>query len=354
MDLATSLVIAVSLTLLLSGLCSILEAMILSTTTAEIEALKQSHPRRGMMLDRFKTDIEETTSAILSLNTIANTLGATLVGGLAAQLFGEGSHISLIYFPIGMTIGILLFSEVIPKNAGVLYRPSLQPLLVFPLHWVRILMRPVSIACRAMVRVVIPQPRNTEDPDREILLLAERSAKEGDLSENERKMITNALHLDAVLIGQIMTPRTVVTALEKSLTVDEVLKDFKVIPFARLPVYDEVIDEIVGIVRRRDILTSKADGRGNTTLEQLKGEALFIPENANGAAALQTFLNNHQQLAVVVDEYGSVSGVVTMQDIIEYLLGQEIFEHDDVAIDMRELAMKNREKLRQQKLREKT
>jgi len=344
MDLLTTLVIAIAATLLLSGLCSILEAMLLSTTTAEIEALKKQYPWRGEKLDLYKAEIDETSSAILSLNTIANTLGATMVGGLAAQLFGEGSRASLVYFPIGMTLGILLFSEVIPKNAGVIYRPKLQPILIFPLYAVRLIMTPVSRACGTFVRWILPRPVDSSDPDQEILLLAERRANEGDLTEHEHQMITNALHLDEVLTSQIMTPRTVVTALQKDQTVDEVLVDFRNIPFARLPVYDETIDQVTGVVRRRDILTAKADGDDETRIADLQQDALFIPENASGAAALQTFLHNHQQIAIVVDEYGSVAGVVTMEDIIEYLLGQEIFEHDDVAVDMRELAMRQREK----------
>ncbi len=335
------LVLAVGFTVSVSALCSVLEAMILSTTTTEIEGLKQRHPILGVRLESFKFEIEETTSAILSLNTIANTAGASISGALAATALGEEN---VVYFSAALVLGILIFSEVIPKNVGVLYRPALQPILIFPLHWIRVLMLPISFLCKAAVRFFVkPQPSN-ETPDEEILLLAEKSAKDGDLTESERRMITNALSLDNILVSEIMTPRTVVTALEKGTPVEEVIRDFKNIPFARIPVYRENIDDIEGVVRRRDILARMADGEGEqVTIGDLMYETIFIPENATVSDALQIFLKNHQQLGVVVDEYGSVAGVLTMEDVMESILGQEIFEHDDVAIDMRELARKKSE-----------
>ncbi len=332
------LFLAVAFTIMVSALCSILEAMILSTTTTEIEGLKLRHPRSGRFLEHFKMDIEETTSAILSLNTIANTAGASISGALAATALGEEN---VIYFSSALVLAILIFSEVIPKNIGVLYRPALQPVLVYPLHWIRVLMLPVSFLCKLTVRFFVrPRPSN-ETPDEEILLLAEKSAKDGDLTESERRLISNALRLDTIPVSKIMTPRTVVTALEKSTSVAEVVRDFKNIPFARIPVYEESIDEIVGVVRRRDLLATAADGKADTTtVGELTFETVYVPENATASDALQIFLKNHQQLSIVVDEYGSVAGVLTMEDVMESILGQEIFEHDDLAVDMRELARK--------------
>lgn len=340
---------AVAFTIFISALCSLLEAMILSTTTAEIEALKRSYPVRGKMLETYKLDIEETSSAILSLNTIANTAGASISGALAASALGEAN---VIYFSGGLVLGILIFSEVIPKNMGVIYRPNLQPLLVFPLQWVRWVMTPVSYLCKSTIRFFVRYRPNAEHPEEEILLLASKSAQEGDLTESEKTMISNALSLDDIPISEIMTPRTVMTSLEEALLVEEVFRDFKNIPFARIPVYREEIDEMVGVVRRRDLLSAMARGEGQKSVGELMSDALFIPENAVAADALQIFLKNNQQLAIVVDEYGSVAGVLTMEDIMESILGQEIFEHDDVAIDMRELARKKSEARKKRNLRE--
>ncbi|MFP4353107.1 MAG: hemolysin family protein [Puniceicoccaceae bacterium] len=331
------LILAVGCTICVSALCSVLEAMILSSTTTEIEGLKRRHPLIGRRLEKFKCEIEETTSAILSLNTIANTAGASISGALAATTLGEQN---VIYFSSALVLGILIFSEVIPKNIGVLYRPVLQPVLVFPLHWIRVLMLPASSICKVTVRLLVKARPSNETPDEEILLLAERSAKEGDLSENERRMIVNALNLDSVTVNKIMTPRTVVTALDRETPIEEVVRDFKNIPFARIPVYSDNIDEIIGVVRRRDLLGQVAEGNGTRTVGDLAHETVFIPEAATASDALQIFLKKHQQLGIVVDEYGSVAGVLAMEDVMESILGQEIFEDDDVAVDMRELARK--------------
>lgn len=344
-----ALILAVSFTVLISALCSILEAMILSTTTTEIEGLKQRNPRAGIRLERYKLDIEETTSAILSLNTIANTAGASISGALAATALGEHN---VIYFSSALVLGILIFSEVIPKNIGVLYKPALQPVLVHPLSWIRALMRPVSFLCKITVRFFVRQRPSGETPDEEILLLTEKSAKDGDLTESERRLISNALRLDTIPVSNIMTPRTVMTALEKDTSVGEVVRDFKNIPFARIPVYKENIDEITGVVRRRDLLSAAAEGKNEDKVGDLAFETVFIPENANASDALQIFLKNHLQLGIVVDEYGSVSGVLTMEDVMESILGQEIFEPDDVAIDMRDLARKKKEARRKRRPRE--
>jgi Hemolysins and related proteins containing CBS domains len=151
-------------------------------------------------------------------------------------------------------------------------------------------------------------------------------------------MINNALSLDELLVNEIMTPRTVVHAIDDEETIGSLFSKIKDIPFARIPVYHDQTDNITGIVRRRDILTAKANDEDNRLIADLANEALFIPDNAAASDALQTFLKHHQQLAIAVDEFGSMSGVISMEDVIEHIIGQEIFEHDDPAVDMRELA----------------
>lgn len=357
MDPALLFPIAVAFTLGVSAFCSMLEAMILSTTTAEIEGLKQRAPLRGAMLERFKEEIEATSSAILTLNTVANTLGATVTGVLAAALW-SGSNPAIVSWvvPISMTLGILVLSEILPKNIGVVYRPALQPILIYPLAGVRWITGPVSIFAGRMVRMVTGTRSMSDDngDEEEIKLLAERSAEEGNLTAAEMAIITNALSLDDLRVHEIMTPRTVVEAVDASETIAVAFERWSNIPFARLPVYEESIDKVVGLVRRRELLKAKAEGRETTTMRELMHEVTFVPEHASGIHALQQFLRNHQQLAVVVDEFGSVSGVISMEDMMEHLLGQEIFEKDDVAIDMRELA-RRRERVRiRKRQREKT
>lgn len=331
-------ILAVTFTISVSALCSILEAMILSTTTAEIESLKKSHAKRGERLEKYKLEIEETSSAILSLNTIANTLGATMVGGLAVKIWADSSNVLFNVSAI-MAVAILFISEIIPKNVGVLYRASLQPWLIYPLAWICTIMTPISRIVGILVKVLLKPTQDSEtDSDEEIMLLAEKSAKEGTLTSNEREVINNALQLDEILVEEIMTPRTVAYLIDDQETIGSLFTHTRNIPFARIPVYHEQSDNITGIVRRRDLLSAKAEDKDNLKIAELIHEPVFVPENATADDALQTFLKTHQQLGIVVDEYGTMSGVVTMEDVIEHIIGQEIYEDDDPAVDMRDLA----------------
>ena len=336
--MASQLVIAVILTIGVSAICSILEAMVLSVTTAEIENLKKTSPKRGNLLERYRSEIDETSSAILSLNTIANTLGATLSGGLAEKTFGDGSN-SILLFAGGMTLGILFFSEILPKNLTVIYRSDMLAFLVPPLVIVRFIMSPFSKACKFTMRAMVqPKQKSSEEDEEEIILLARKGAKEGTLSADESDWVTNALRLDGVKVSEIMTPRTVMLTLEQNLTVENVFDQYPNVPFARIPLYSDNIDYITGIVRRRDLHNAMVEERGQTLLKDLALQPLFVPENASADKALQLLLAQHCQLSITVDEFGSVAGVLALEDIIESILGQEIFEHDDLAVDMRELA----------------
>lgn len=335
-------VTAVALTILVSFLCSMTEALILSSTTAEIESLKRDRPKRGRLLEEFRHNLDRTISTILTLNTIANTLGATIVGALGTRLFGDAA---LGVISGGLTFAILILAEVIPKNLGVVYRHALQPHVVYPLLWAQRALLPIIWFCQQVVRFVIRKKADSHAADREIILLAEKGAQEGTLSRSESSIITNALSLDDVRVGEIMTPRVVVTALPRNATVGEVFRDHPNIPFARLPVYGKNMDDIVGLVRRRDLLNAKANDRDLETVEKLMQEVQFVPETVTVEQALQQLLKTHQQIAVVVDEFGTTTGVVSMEDIMEHILGREIFEKDDVAVDMRELARTKTQRL---------
>ena len=344
-------ILAVVLTLGLSFCCSLLEAMILSTTTAEVEALKNSRPIRGQLLEQFKHNLDGTISTILTLNTAANTLGALLIGAMASRLFGD-TAIGIISG--GLTLCILIFSEVIPKNLGVIYRVQLQPHSVYPLLWSHRLVFPISWFCRWIVRFVIGKKTADHAADREITLLAAKGAQEGTLSRSESSIITNALTLDNVRVGAVMTPRNVVTALPRNATVGEVFRDYPNIPFARIPVYHKNLDDIVGLVRRRDLLKAKANDQDFELVEKLMQDVQFLPETVTVAQALQQFLKSHQQLGVVVDEFGATAGVISMEDVMEHILGHEIFEKDDVAVDMREFARtKNQRQTKAKKVEKK-
>jgi CBS domain containing-hemolysin-like protein len=330
------LFIAIFITIGVSAFCSLLEAMILSTTTTDIETLKKRNPRLGRLLEHYREDIEETSSAILTLNTIANTLGAVLVGGIATRIFGDAA---LGVVSGGMTFAILIFSEIIPKNLGIHYRSKLQPILVLPLGGVRKILKPVTCLTNGLVRVLLRKPKG--EPNRaglEILLLAERSARKGQLDPSEFNLISNALSLGSVKINEIMTPRPVVVGVPEDESLRDLLHRMRTIRFGRIPVYDGDIDHVTGVVRRRDILHAVALGEGHKLVRDLRQDAIYFPEFTSVADALQTLLAAHQRMGIVLDEFGACAGVVTIEDITEHLIGREIYETDDVAIDMRELA----------------
>ena len=330
------LIFAVAVTLTVSFVCSLFEALVLSTTIAEIEALKKTRPRRGERLEMIRQGLDETISAILTLNTIANGLGSVVIGALGAKLFE--SERTLVLFTIAFGAVLLVGAEVLPKTIGVVYRRTLQPIVVYPLWWIRRSLKPITWACNAIVHTMVRSASHAHRSDEEIILLAEHGARHGTLSQSESSIIANALSLDDVRVAALMTPRTVVTALRKSATVGEVFREFPNLPFGRMPVYGRNLDDIVGLVRRRDLLKAKANDQDLALVETLMHETHFVPETATAANALQVFMKTHQQLLVVVDEFGATAGVVTMEDLMEHLLGAEIFEKDDLAVDMRELA----------------
>lgn len=327
--------VAIVLTVGTSFLCSLFESIVLSTTIAEIEALKRTRPRRGALLETLKREIDATISAILTLNTVANSLGSVTVGALAVHFYGGSTVVAI---SVGFGAVLLVFSEVLPKNIGVAHRRELQPLVVYPIGWLRRVLFPVTWLCALVVRPFVGPPAKLHGSDEEIILLAARGAKEGTLSVSESNIIANALSLDNVRVSEIMTPRTVVTALNRSSSVAEVFKEQPTLGFGRMPVYGKNLDDIVGIVRSRDLLKAKAADQDAGLVEHFMQEAQFIPETATVGNALQVSLKTHNKLLVVVDEFGSTAGVVTMEDVIEHLLGREIFDKDDVAVDMRELA----------------
>jgi CBS domain containing-hemolysin-like protein len=331
----TALLLSVAFTLGMSFCCSLLEAMFLSTTSADVESLKAKHPRRGKLFEDSRENMDETISAILTLSTISSTLGAVMVGGIATKVFGS-SALGLI--SAVMTITSLIFAEVIPKSLGVAYRAQLQKHSAVLLFWMRRVLRPVTRFCDIIVRPVIRHSPQEEAAQREILLLAEKAARDGTLTGGERDLIHNALSLSSTRVADILTPRNVVIAYDEDLTASEMFAENPTIRFSRMPVYEESLDEISGLVRRRDILHSIATGHGERKLKELKQPVSFVPEMATAANALQTLLSANQQLAAVVDEYGGFVGVVSIEDIVEHLIGREIYEKDDVAVDMRALA----------------
>jgi len=335
------LFITVFLTLFVSAMCSMCEAIILSATPIEVEVIRERSQRKGKILEKMLKNIDETTSAILTANTIANTFGATLSGAMFAELYNSGLLTSYI-FPAFLTVSILFFSEILPKNIGIIYRETILSFIIIPLYWLSIAMRPVARFTRWTLSRITNKRSQSTVRDDEIILLAKKGEEDGMLSSQERDLILNSLALDEVAISEIMTPRTVIMALDEEMTIGEVFKEYPHLSFSRIPVYKDSLDNITGVVRRRDVLTAKANDQDSIKISTLKSPATFVPENGSALSVLKQLIKKHQQIGIVVDEFASLTGVVSLEDIFEKLLGSEIFDTDDVAVDMRELARHRR------------
>ena len=334
--MTTQLIIAVGLAITVSALCSIFEAVLYSIPMSHIEVLAKKGKLSGRILKGLKKDIHQPIIAILTLNTIANTMGAAVAGASAAMVFGE-QHLGL--FSIVFTVAILLFSEIMPKTAGVAYYGTLAPWIALPVQGLVKLMTPLTWLIQMFTRLVFGQGTEALVSAEEVEALAGMSRKTGAIDPQQEQVISNILSLKNKVIRDAMTPRTVTFTLHDHLTVDEAIKSKKNWHLhSRVPVYDKDPDDIVGIVLRKDVLLSSAEGKGQRPLSALMHPVHFVPEAAPLNATLLEFIERRRHLFVVVDEYGSFTGVISLEDILEEIMGQEIRDESDPAKSMRELA----------------
>lgn len=330
------LVMAVALAITVSALCSVFEAVLYSTPMSHIEVLKKSGSRSGRTLKKLKTDIHRPITAILTLNTIANTMGAAVAGASAAAVFGERY---LVWFSAIFTLSILLFSEILPKTVGVAYARQLAPFIALPVNGLVKVLAPMVWLCQAVTRL-IPSPASGHLVSaEEIQAIAGLSRKAGEIDPEQEMVIANILELNDKIVRQVMTPRTVTFSLSQHLRISEAreMRD-EWNRHSRAPVYDKETDDVVGIVMRKDVFLGFADGDGEHRLAEIMQPVRFVPETASLNRVLLDFMEGHQHLFVVVDEYGSVTGVISMEDIIEEIVGREIIDESDHTHDMRQLA----------------
>jgi CBS domain containing-hemolysin-like protein len=328
---------------------SLLHGVVTHTTTAEVEELRKKHPAAAAVLEKCREDRDNTLAELDTL--FISTVGFTsaLAGALVGLAGRDGGALpdwgvcaaGLATMAVVAVIGSML-TDLLPRKLGAHARLFWQPRLGPSLRLVRLLGKPVRRFARVLDRLA-PAPDPTIDSsDEEIRQLASRRAREGKITEAESTLVSNAVRLDDIPVKQILTPRPVVTTLDGAWTIGEVFKIFPNLPHGRFPMYEGSGDKITGLTRRRDLLKAKAENRDSVRVRDLKVTAHYVPENATVSAALHDLVRNHEQLAVVVDEFGNFSGVVTLEDIFESLLGMEIYEKDDVAVDMRELAHSRR------------
>ncbi len=323
-----------------SALCSTTEAMLYSLTWTQIEQMKKTSPKKGELLYNMRLNVEKPISAVLTLNTVANTAGATVAGALATSVLGTEY---LLLFSIFFTVLILLLGEIIPKTIGVVYSNAMAKLLVYPLRGMIIILTPVTFVTGFITRLITPNnyaPKATED---DIKIIASLSRKSGMIKDYEEKIISNILALDCKKVHDVMTPRTVVFSLPMEISLEEAYARNEFWHFSRVPVYDNDNEDIVGIIQRRDVTLKVRAGEGEIKLSDIMKPIHFVLESQHLDIVLHKFLDLHQHLFAVLDEYGGLAGVISLEDILEEMLGREIVDESDMAADMREAAKRRRQ-----------
>lgn len=334
---------AVSTALVFSTMCSLFEAILLSLSAPQVELLSETHPRQAARLRHFKENIEQPITAILTLNTVAHTIGASVAGAAAVALFGQEA---LVWFSLIFTLAILLVTEILPKTIGVTYAKQLGPFITIPLHLMIIALKPLIILAQLMTRLVPNSNQSHHISAEELKTIASLSRKSGEIEADQEKVIANILQLGDKTVRQVMTPRTVTFSASQALTIKEAARmEGKWSMHSRVPVYDGEPDNVVGIVLSQDVLMAAAVGQDSIKLSQIMRPVHFVPETAPLDRIFIDFFERYQHLFVVVDEYGSVTGVISMEDIIEEIIGREIVDESDKARNMRELAMIRKKKL---------
>ncbi len=330
-----TLIISIALAITVSALCSICEAVLYTVTASQVEMLRKNGHAAAEHLQNLRSDIEQPITAILTLNTIANTIGASVAGAAAAKLFGDEN---LILFSAAFTLSILVFSEILPKTIGVAYAIKLAPTITYPLRAMVFMLKPVVWLSRSMTKML---PDRAEDSisSQEIQTIAALSRQSGDIEENEAQVINNILDLKEKIVRQVMTPRTVTFSINEHITVGNAMATLtELSSHSRIPVYNREPDNVTGIVMRKDVLQAAAEGKNKLTLSRFKRPAHFVPETAPLHRILIDFFDRRQHLFIVVDEYGTMTGVISMEDVLEEIVGREIIDESDKTKDMRELA----------------
>ncbi len=319
----------------ISFLCSILEAVILSVSPSFVRIKAEKGSRSAKLLRSLKEHIDRPLSAILTLNTIAHTVGAAGVGAQAVKVFGE------VYFGLisaVLTILILVFSEVIPKTIGArfwrqLALPSAQVIrvLVYILY-------PLVLVSEFFTRLIIRKKKPHTITREEIGVLAHLGSKEGAIRESEGTLINNILKMKTIKVRQVLTPRPVVKAAAEDMTLEEFFTMKDEMKFSRIPVYSDTIEDCNAYVLKNDVLERLVEVRGGLALKDIKRPAIIVPEMVFIHKVFEEMLRQKEHIALVVDEYGGFEGIVTMEDIIETLLGLEIQDETDSHQDMQQLA----------------
>jgi len=330
------LLLYVLVALLFSFLCSVAEAALLSITPSYIAGLKATNPRKAETLRRLKEEkIDQSLAAILTVNTIAHTVGAIGAGSKATAVFGDAWF---GVFTAVMTLLILFLSEIVPKTLGAVYWRHLTGLTAGYVNLLVKAMYPLIVVSEKLTRL-ISGGRNQNDFSREeFVAMAGIGQEQGHINDRESRIIRNLFLFKSLRASSIMTPRIVISALPNDLQVREALAAPEKMAFSRLPIYEGSIDTVTGLVLREDLLLAQNQGREEARISEFRRDIMSVVDSTPLSRLLETFLEQRQHVAVVVGEYGETKGLVTLEDVVETLLGAEILDEGDKVEDMRQLA----------------
>jgi len=329
--------------------CSVAEAVLLSVTIPHIQILEKDGHKVAQHLQGMKDDIDRPLAAILSLNTIAHTMGAAGVGAQVNLIFGNewlGLASAIL------TILILLFSEIIPKTIGAYYWRGLIPSITFSLHYLVMALSPLVYLLQQVTRLIAPKDQQEPFSRKELMAMTELGLDSGSLSKSEFKIINNLFELRQIKLREVMTPRTVIFSVSRQITVEEFFFQSMKNRFSRIPLYDKHSTDIVGFVLRSDLLLAQARGNSDELLEKYMRQLPVLLSSMSVLHALNQITSEETQIALVINEYGDIEGIVTLEDTLETLLGLEIVDESDTIDNMHKLAkryVKRRESLQQRR-----
>ncbi|MBL7670829.1 MAG: HlyC/CorC family transporter [Bdellovibrionaceae bacterium] len=331
----------------ISFFCSILESVLLSVSDAYVAVAVKQNRRSGKLLEHLIEKINRPLSAILSLKTLTDTLGSAAIAYYVHQVSNEAM---LVVVSILLTLMILVFSEIIPKSLGAAHWKELAPLAAYSTQAIIFFFYPLVVVSEKLTRVIAKQSEHPEITREEMIMNADLGVEEGTLKNKESTIIKNLLMLDKIYVADVMTPRSVFFSLEASETVEDVVQKNKPLRFSRIPVYRDNLDNIVGLTSRYRILEALSHDQHKRTIGELVTKIETISERMPVFQALDHFIKTKEHLALAIDEYGVVTGLVTLEDAIETLLGVEIVDEFDNVEDMRKYALEQWQ-LRKQKIR---
>lgn len=336
------LILAVGFAITVSAGCSLFEAVLYSVPLRHIESVAAAGKPSGRIFKRLRSRVDRPIAAVLSLNTIANTAGAAFAGSAASAVLG---HDKLGLFSALFTLAILLFSEIIPKTAGVVYSRTLMPVVAYPLRGLVWIMTPAIWLSSLVTDLIAREKRGEVITGEELRTMARLSLRSGEIKPYQEQAIDRILTLNARRVKDVMTPRTVIFSLSEHMTLEAASRVSGTWEHSRVPVYDRDREDVVGVILTKELFMALARGNREGRLTELMRPIHYVMEAAPLNRVLLEFLERREHLFAVLDEYGGLAGLITLEDILEEILGREIVDESDEVTDKRALARERRSRL---------